>query len=132
MTTARDVIQGALDRLGVTASGETATAADSALALKRLNAILRSMNISGAFLPLNSDLTASSQVPLAPSLIFGLEAMLAEVMADHYGKQGEVSAVLMRDAARGRQAIQAATGLDMTAEVDSALTHSYRWTAGNL
>ena len=132
MTTARDVIQGALDRLGVTASGETATAADSALALKRLNAILRSMNISGAFLPLNSDLTASSQVPLAPSLIFGLEAMLAEVMADHYGKQGEVSAVLMRDAARGRQAIQAATGLDMTAEVDQALTHSYRWTAGNL
>ncbi len=125
--TANDVVQMALDLLGVTAGGETVGGMDGNLALRRLNTLLKSFNTGGGLSELGDKwLEGGDPVPLEPSLMHGLSALLAESIAPAFGFDGATKPIpvsIIRDARDGRNAIQAATGPDPHAEIDRALTY---------
>jgi hypothetical protein len=76
MTTALELITGALQFLEVIAADESATASDADLALTELNEFLVALNSRGGFYA-GGTLTLSSIVPLPDELIYHLKRAFA-------------------------------------------------------
>lgn len=113
MATATEIASRALKRLGVVDALHSPSAADSAYAIEALNAMIEAWEaegLSGDTLPLHSRFEA------------GIIAMLAERLAEDYGISP--GPILLRDAERGRQQIEAAFFVVPESRFESSLLYA--------
>lgn len=123
MTTARDIVNGALFRLRKPDSTTQPTPEDAAYSVGALNDMIhgwRAKNVDVGQ-PEGTDLTLNDDVPTERMLDEGLKALLAQRLAEDFGKP--VSRQLARDASAGWTAISAAYKLQDPMRVDRALSN---------
>lgn len=111
MTTARDVVAGALRLIGALAAGETPDAPEAADGLDALNRMMHGWKARGVDLA-HTDLALSDTVSLADEYREGLEHLLAVRLAPEYERPA--SPDLLRLGEEAWRAIQ----LAFTAPVD--------------
>lgn len=116
MATATEIATKALKRINVIAAGETPSAAEMSDATDALNAMVASWE---------SDALSGDTLPLDARFEQGIIAMLAERLAEDYGKQ--VGPILANDAKNGRAALQAA----FFAVPQSTFDRALKWTGAN-
>lgn len=119
MTTALDIIVGALRAVGVIDVGESASAEDTETGLTALNDMIASWSMRGIHTGAPV-LAAHDSFPFEDGHVAGAKAMLAEYIADEYG--AEVPPNVQRRARLGWQAIQADFGVKEPLRVDPALS----------
>ncbi len=119
MTTARDIVKGALKSIGVTAGDEEPSAEDMADGLTSLNDMIASWAMKGIHTgaPI---LAENDPFPFEDGHVAGVKAMLAEYVADDYGKT--VPPNIAKRAVRGWQAIYADYTAIEPLRIDCGLT----------
>ena len=103
MSTILDIVNGALKRIRVIASDETANNVDAADALSALNDMMTAFDMEGA----DTQWTAralTDNFPLNARHEGGVKALLAVRLAEDFGKP--IGAVLARDADQGKSSLQ--------------------------
>lgn len=121
MATMADIVTGAAKRLRIIAADETLDANDSADILQALNDMFASWEAKGVNILFTADLALTATFPLTDKHIAGVKAMLAERVAEDFGKP--VSAILARDALDGWSAVNADYRLPDDMQVDRALAN---------
>ena len=114
MATATEIAQRALKRLSVVQSGSTASASDVADAVEALNAMIASWEAEGF---------QGDVLPIDARFEQGLIAMLAVRLAEDYNVP--VGPVLMRDAKRGEDQLDAAFLSVPPSSFDASLVNVY-------
>jgi hypothetical protein len=118
MTTALDVIKGALRDIMAVEAGEAPTSEESSDALSKLNLMMHGFNAEGIdFVHTTMTLTDTMNVP--EEQVLHVRYMLAVLLASEYGK--EASPTVMARAETGRRYLQAVYSLPQTAPVDPAI-----------
>lgn len=129
--TVGDVVDRALQHLSIIVSGESASAADSALCLDAFNAMVDGWFGSGlspvadetadepVALVEGTEYEAADALPVLARHYEGLAAMLAVLVADSF--EAQLKPAVVAAALAGRQKIDAAFGPSMVASVDRAL-----------
>ena len=126
-STATQVIQNALGKVGIFQPEDTIPAEDSAAALTRLNRLLHGMNARGAVFPA-TDLALGDTVPVADQNLDDLEWYLAKAMAGQWGKILEGQTLI--DARQGEVRFIAAYTVVYPATTDAGLRNmpsTRRW-----
>lgn len=127
MTTALDVVKGALKDIGVLAAGESPTADDSTDVLEKLNQMVASWELEG--LPMyGTAWTSATTVPLPDNHILAIRYSLAVHIAPMFEKQ--VSSIVVQGAQDGYLALQSAYGDPIEMDIDTALTPRSRYPSG--
>jgi len=126
MTTASDIVTGALKMIGIVDSAEAVGASESSDGLTALNDMIQSWTgrsvYTGAAI-----LALSDEFPFEDQHILGCKAMLAEILADNYGKT--VPPGVVKRARAGWNAIFADFFVPERIKVDDGLQNmpSQRW-----
>ena len=118
MTTANDIVTGALKRLRVIASDETPNAADAADGLAALNDMMHALDMEGVVINWAS-LASSGTFPLGARHEQGVKAMLAVRLAEDHGKP--IGNRLGQDAVTGKMALQNDFSIIQDIKADPAL-----------
>lgn len=127
MTTASDVVNGALKKIGIVAAGETASAEDAADGLSALNKMMFGLEIKGVNLG-HSTLSLTSTVNLPGSHIEGLVCMLAVRIGPEYER--EASPTVQGMAAEAEMLFSTLYAVVPTMRPDSVLLGMGRWKRG--
>ena len=129
MTTASDVVTGALRLIGTIAAGEVATAAEAADGLSALNQMMHGLAHEGVHLE-NTDLALADTVKLPETHTEALKYLLAIRLAPEYTLIP--SPLVIRQADNGLRTLQAAYADPQPLSIDSGLLRmpSQNWGYG--
>lgn len=119
MTTARDIVKGALRHISVANAEEEPSAVDMADGVTSLNDMIASWSFKGIHTgaPI---LAENDPFPFEDGHVAGVKAMLAQYIASDYGM--EVPANIVLRARSGWQAIQSDFGVKEPLRVDPGLS----------
>lgn len=98
MTTARDVVEGSLRKIGVYAAGQSVSAEDADDTLTALNDMMHGLEMDGVWLG-HTTLALNDTVNLPDSHIEGLKAMLAVRVAPEYEREASQTTIRQADTA---------------------------------
>lgn len=118
MTTALDVIKGALRDIMAIEAGEAPSAEESSDALSKLNLMMHGFTADGIDFA-HTTMVLASTMTVPEEQVLHVRYMLAALLASEYGK--EASPTVMARAETGRRYLQAVYSLPQTVPVDSAL-----------
>lgn len=120
MTTARDIVERAHQKIGVVSKDEPMTAEDASDGLDQLNAMMHGWKLFGVDVS-HSDLTLADTFPLSDEFVEGTVYQLAARLSPDFQVSGVASAVFFRALQSAYMEISAATYDDALLRMPSAI-----------
>ena len=127
MTTALDIIKGALRDISVLAAGESPTAEESQDSLEALNLMIAAWELDGIAIGAQ-EWALSDVIQLPANHILAIRRNLAVRLAPEFG--AAVSNITVQEAGDGYRSLQTAYGEPLDMDVDNAIRARRRYPSG--